>query len=885
MIIYYLILLFIHYLDGVFTPNTADYDAYGLKLAMNNIFLVEAQNGNNPPTFQVQFAPYINTNTSLQCSMSYPDTIYNYIYTVAVGKNSTQFFFIGELINGKNGTFIGVVKYDNTLSTCQNSFSFFVQYIYNYEHQEYYILGVEPKSRFAYGFSNKFICIFDSENTSAFTSWNGNLTWPDSSFIPHAIDISGNFGIITGFIRNPIDSTAIYIPIIYLINFNSSNNRPFIIDQYQPNATVGTWQDMLTNSNADIYTAQYDMSVSINEYGNILVGMQFINRVFLFSVNITNPIKLIYISRNTNGRSLGNGKGVAWLENGIAAILVNTYLLNYQWLSSQIYFYDIQTNGYNSNSTPLSVFPNNHQLLPQSFSTILLNIISSPSSLALIDNQGNILIINPTAPGYYPFVEDIGSMVVFTSPKPCLPGTYKNHTGIDDCSLCPNGTKNPGNSSINCTSCLSTSFCSLGSVNEIPQSALETISQAIAYPMSPESTIFDEILIQNIFAIGACDNIVVSPLFWTLILAGLVGILIVTIKLSKLIAKNPRTKKIRLQTEYILKHIDLIGDGELWVGGLASLCIIVLVCFAYSFSARFYNQYPIEKTSVSNFACDSSIRNVKFQTNLQLLSIPVTPEAQKMFDLLYNQTFSLNIDFINTLIGCDAVSIQGSSGTVLSTLRWSNCTNENSILSLSIPLPSQQISVQVLLDDIKTIGALRIGLSGEELKEQNYDLKELNFYQSFFKYGKILAQNLPINIYMTKNINQTLPMTDEETDFSGIYIPSFPFDSNNLFLTNDEYIRSSLSSTTLSIVLSETPYYVQNLQQPIAKSSEIVFHNVLFTVVCLEIFGLTFLLHKLIIQPIHRLILREYCFQNEETQSNKDDDDSDNNNIVETKNL
>lgn len=78
------------------------------------------------------------------------------------------------------------------------------------------------------------------------------------------------------------------------------------------NATLNTWQDLLTNSDANVYSSKYEISVDINENGLVLVGMQFINRVFLFSVNKTRPIQLNYISRNTNGRSLGNEKSVAW---------------------------------------------------------------------------------------------------------------------------------------------------------------------------------------------------------------------------------------------------------------------------------------------------------------------------------------------------------------------------------------------------------------------------------------------------------------------------------------------------------------------------------------------------------------------------------------------
>lgn len=55
---------------------------------------------------------------------------------------------------------------------------------------------------------------------------------------------------------------------------------------------------------------------------------------------------------------------------------------------------------------------------------MLVHIVSSPSSLALMDNQGNVLIFNPTSAGYYPFIEDNGSHLLLTSSRRCLAGTY-----------------------------------------------------------------------------------------------------------------------------------------------------------------------------------------------------------------------------------------------------------------------------------------------------------------------------------------------------------------------------------------------------------------------------------------------------------------------------
>ncbi len=63
-------------------------------------------------------------------------------------------------------------------------------------------------------------------------------------------------------------------------------------------------------------------------------------------------------------------------------------------------------------------------------------------------------------------------------------------------------------------------------------------------------------------------------------------------------------------------------------------------------------------------------------------------------------------------------------------------------------------------------------------------------------------------------------------------------------------IATDLSKITLSIIISETSFYIKNNQAPIAKRPEIVFHNLLFTIVFLEIFGLVFLLFKLIFIPL-----------------------------------
>ena len=61
--------------------------------------------------------------------------------------------------------------------------------------------------------------------------------------------------------------------------------------------------------------------------------------------------------------------------------------------------------------------------------------------------------------------------------------------------------------------------------------------------------------------------------------------------------------------------------------------------------------------------------------------------------------------------------------------------------------------------------------------------------------------------------------------------------------------------TNVSVTVSKTVFYVSNVQEPIARQAEIVFRTLLFTIVVLEVFGLLFLIIKLLIAPLSRIII------------------------------
>jgi hypothetical protein len=100
-------------------------------------------------------------------------------------------------------------------------------------------------------------------------------------------------------------------------------------------------------------------------------------------------------------------------------------------------------------------------------------------------------------------------------------------------------------------------------------------------------------------------------------------------------------------------------------------------------------------------------------------------------------------------------------------------------------------------------------------------------------------------------VNETEPLSGSDSDFAGIWYPTFTYSVSQMFIDATSYIMSAnLTSTTLTIAISETSYYVQNVQSPIAKQPEVIFHTLLFTIVCLELCGLLFVICKLVVIPL-----------------------------------
>ena len=624
-----------------------------------------------------------------------------------------------------------------------------------------------------------------------------------------------------------------YSPMVILFTVNVITAIATPISSWVYSTSGTTWQVGQSNAGADQYAAKFDMSVSINPTApSVLVGIQAMNTVLLFTYSGT---ALTLVTSKDNGQAIGFGKSVAWLSDTLnsVAILANVYSSNYVWSSSKIYLYD---SPWTNTSTPISIFPNIQQQLYSYMSSIFLNIITTSTHLVLLDDQGGLFVILSAPSGYYASTAGPTQQIVpaFSSQLPCIAGTYKQVTGIRRCLPCPAGTKNDGtNTSIlTCINCASDTFCPFASSSGfISNDLLSNVTQAVAYPVSPEITSIDDILIFTLFSIGSTGRcVVLSPLFWTLIIASIVSVIAIVMLVLKHCVKNPKAKGPYKMLEKTFKQTDLIGEGELWIGGLATFCVLALSIASCVFSAQFYNSYPIEVVGPSTYTCDTTLRNALFASSIQSSAVPISMDMQDIVDLLNDQPFYLNVAFLNTVYTCtsDAITVSyflGTSWLPISTDL--TCNSANNVLSYSALLPFKSISVRFYLPNIYTIGGLRIGLSGAgQAKSSATTLKDLGFSQIFSQNRRMVGQDANIALELTKVINATSPLVNgDDNIFSGIWIGSFAVNYYESFYTDSDYLTASPEpSTNITLVISETSYYILNQQDPIARLPEIIFH-------------------------------------------------------------
>jgi len=558
-------------------PYLSDVDMYGASLVANEKLVVSIINRIYP--LIGIYRPY-SSNDFCIIDMSFLASEMIYIMLVAISSNGSaapnQFFFQGvPLVNNtEQGAVWGVVSF--SLEPCD-------WLSYNLIHlgipTDYPLLGVSVPGNI-YLYTDAYLTFFCDTNTGI-----NNLAYtrplPDSSnFVAYAIDIAfDGWGVIAGAVPNSDD---IYVPTLYLITFPSNvtvGNDYYTVLATWPTSFAYTWQSKkaCTVSESSDFDTFCALSLSINNQGDILFGVQSMNTVFHLYVNLTHSTSFIFKGSriySTTIPSVGFGKSVSWLDDTTAVILANNVSLDYTtWYSSKIEIYDL-SNGQELSNTQqaYSSFPTPQQSMYSLLTgPILLMTASYAGSVIFMDSIGQVYIILPSPSGYYTVTNvgnTLGTGVYFSSPGLCPEGTITYGSSgakylFDSCTPCPEGTVRPnsGNISAGCIPCDATLyFCPLAAVAEVPLSYIGTISQAVAFPRSPDVTEFEDILLLNMFSINfKAHCLTITPFFWTLIMFGITLILLITVGILQFIGK---CENFRRELETVFRHFDIINDGE-----------------------------------------------------------------------------------------------------------------------------------------------------------------------------------------------------------------------------------------------------------------------------------------------------------------------------------
>ncbi|UJR29139.1 hypothetical protein I4U23_010353 [Adineta vaga] len=874
LIIVYSFMIVFTIVNGITYSDTHDYASYGIRMASTDYFVVLAQN--DAFQYVVSMTPF---GSEYFCNYTY-STSNEFVINVAVGRrqNASQLSFVYLRTNSTDGYYqtLGLFTFsrmnNGTLSKdiCNqvNNFneSRLDVKVWNRTPSELSLLQVDLNGNYAYGFLSKAIFIYDIQN-----HFVQDLEWedmfPSMSIEPYALEIGEtndgiSIAIVAGYRLLDIREA---VPVVYLIHLNPPYNMT-LIDNY---TFLSTKQKFLPTNY--MYQSDYAMSVSIHDSTQqVLVSVSQLSKTYMFSYNST-ALKLIQ-------KFDRSARSITWLDkDGLQAGFLLHNVPTYPWAQSRIEIVNMSSN------VVLNVFPNNQQTIELWSSTLPTFIrmgITYDYQLVILTTDGTVIFVRAADAGYYATTGDIDSDL--QRQQVCPSGSYKSIRGSIPCTICPtmtrsNPTKVLFNSSntammieyptINCIACSSASFCPLASISDMNASTIQSISQAYAYPTSSVNPSFDDILMQNTFTLQSTPRrcLLISPLFWSLI--ALLFAFIVLIIMGILYCL-PTSKKYVHRLQCLFRHSDLIGNGELWLGGLVSFSVILLVIYGFWFGSVFANVYPIEQASAAYFSCDTTLLNAQFTSSLQLLATIKSDEEALMFKMLDQQEFIMTVDFLQTSFTCDDITTQENVGTYSVTFEYDNCTvhENNATLSISYHVPDHQTTLQINLTDLYYIGGVYICLTGPRMtsNDSTYIVQKMNYCELFSSSDQTLGESTEIEFSLTKVINRTETLDyGSIVNYTGIWIPTSSHGALNdrvAYAKRGAFLRYLSTQQTLIINFQETPFYVMNKQEPIARVGEILFHNVLFTTTVIGIFTLVFLVLKLTFMPIGMWIIKHELF-------------------------
>ena len=527
----------------MYTKVPGDYDLYGSKLALNDALLMCLDN-----LYSLWYLVVLDGDTSLSCTAPYSLTTCDFVYSAITPiTNNRSFVYNCIDIQGNN-----VVGHIGHVNMC-NFQLIDERIVSNYSTQDNFVIAIDAQGTGVYGVADDFLFYYELQPTPHLDVWPNTL-----GISPRAIDIGANndFAVVVGYCQSSPSKAS---ECGALLQLNRSASCPAKVKDFPLlNNLTYPWTDPRAThfvTQSRVYAASLVMSVSIAWHARlILVGVPALNTVLLYSMdNMDWPISV----RQNGIGFMGYGKSVAWLDSygHKAAVLANTYSFNtYEWISSSIHVYNILTDGFSDSTKPILAYPNSQQIRHPTLLPKLIRITASPSgSVGILDILGNEIAILNAPAGSYASTNTTGLFV--SAAAPCNPGTYRDYPGVELCYPIP--------SSSNYSLCTSAdAFCPYGAVGEVSHEAFESIEQEQDYPESPENTVFDDLLMQNMLSLNVKSShcILVSPLTWVIVVIGLGCSVALSISISEWLCPNEHAMRDRAKT--IFRKMDLVGEGE-----------------------------------------------------------------------------------------------------------------------------------------------------------------------------------------------------------------------------------------------------------------------------------------------------------------------------------
>ena len=610
------------------------------------------------------------------------------------------------------------------------------------------------------------------------------------------------------------------------------------------------------------------MKMSLNVHGDIVLGIPEVNGVFIAYIDF-NKTSLALDPREPLLTQKGYefGHSVLWLGDSRQFAVVSYDFRSEEERLSLIFTFDL-----NDESLYVkSIFPSNRQRITAGYfeQLFFLELIDmNKKYVGILKDDYELLMLPLSTPGGTEanrFDDGLFETLIYQLGKvsSCLPGMYKNNnTLFGPCHLCPAGTKASNYGSAECTNCSKTSNCPSGTISD--EVDYSRVVQTGNYSATSDSDSFDDIILTNMFRFQCLS---ISPVFWMFIT---ISIAICCLVIIGILIFFPKTLHFRIRIIRALERVDLIGEGRLWIGGVASCGIFVLVIFAALFSMEYLNLYPIEDVRNSAFSCHSQLVNSKFSSGLQLIALPKSDEDLRIFQLLDEQPLMLSLDLINTVTNCSntfiSVEEYNLQNSTLSAPFNCSMNKDNVTLTVSTSLSSPVVRTHIELYPMYPVGSIRICLHGVNNTGKNgqYQIRQLLVFEIFSDFNHSINSQPEFDIRLTKVINRTEALdSDQMTTYSGLWLPLIKGKDVTTKLIHkskkDQYKQYFVRSMSIVVRLTESEFFVENKQEPVARKSEVIFHNVLFLGVTMELIGLTFLLSKLIFIPIIRLVYNCFC--------------------------